>query len=252
VVLKPVGRNTPHLRQSLRAKIFHFTEIRNCGIHRNSPAHEEGRFASRSKRGPGCDGRGSVGTRGAGRAGSPCEPVATCRRTAPKSGEASWRSRMSCVRQNRVVLAVVATVKPFAEMCASPTGRTASSIRGAREAKRKGRLPGEHGISRPTIAQGRPCVGLHLYAAVQSFLRYMRTADRGCQPAPGLPCALFLGASHAAKLGRMRREDASVCPRSRCGLKNGVVAACLVIGERSEAIQGLSAEGFWIASLRSQ
>ena len=33
------------------------------------------------------------------------------------------------VRQNRVVLAVVATVKLFAEMSASPTGRTASSIR---------------------------------------------------------------------------------------------------------------------------
>ena len=29
-----------------------------------------------------CDGRGSVGTRGAGRAGSPCEPVAACGRAA--------------------------------------------------------------------------------------------------------------------------------------------------------------------------
>jgi len=40
------------------------------------------------------------------------------------------------VRQNRVVLAVVATVKLFAEVSASPTGRTASSFRGAREARR--------------------------------------------------------------------------------------------------------------------
>jgi len=31
------------------------------------------------------------------------------------------------------------------------------------------RLPGEHGISRPTTAQGRPCVRLHLYAAVWSL-----------------------------------------------------------------------------------
>ncbi|KAH2843859.1 hypothetical protein KXW36_009818, partial [Aspergillus fumigatus] len=30
---------------------------------------------------------------------------------------------------------------------------------------------GEHDISRQTIAQGRPCVGLHLYAAVRSLLR---------------------------------------------------------------------------------
>jgi hypothetical protein len=34
----PVGQNTPPPRQSLSAKIFHFTEIRNYGIHRNSPA----------------------------------------------------------------------------------------------------------------------------------------------------------------------------------------------------------------------
>jgi len=32
---------------------------------------------------------------------------------------------------------------------------------------------------------------LHLYAAVHLFMRYTRTADRGCQPAPGLPCALL-------------------------------------------------------------
>jgi len=125
-----------------------------------------------------------------GRAGSPCEPVATCGRAAPKSGEASWRSRMSCVRQNRVVLTVVATVKPFAEMCASPTGQTASSIRGAREARRKVRLPGEHGISRPTIAQGRPGVRPHLYAAVQSFCAICAQRTVGAKPAPGLPCAL--------------------------------------------------------------
>ncbi len=119
--------------------------------------------------------------RGAGRAGRPCEPEASCGRAALKSGEASWRRRMSCVRQNRVVLAVVATVKLPAEMCASPTGRTASSIRRREGGQKEVRLPGEHGISRQTIAQGRPGVRPHLYAAVQSLLRYMRTADRGCQ-----------------------------------------------------------------------
>jgi len=39
------------------------------------------------------------------------------------------------VRQNRVVLTVVATVKPVVEVSASPTGRTASSICEAREAR---------------------------------------------------------------------------------------------------------------------
>jgi hypothetical protein len=139
-----------------------------------------------------------------GRAGSPCEPVATCGRAALKSGEASWRSRMSCVRQNRVVLAVVATVKPFAEMCASPTGWTASSIRGAREARRKVRLPGERGISRPTTAQGRPSVRLHLYAAVRFFCATsfaQRTAGASRHPVFPAP-SWTRGRSDQAKLGR--------------------------------------------------
>jgi hypothetical protein len=32
----------PAPRQPLPAKIFHFTEIRNCGIHRRSPARRRG------------------------------------------------------------------------------------------------------------------------------------------------------------------------------------------------------------------
>ena len=74
--------------------------------------------------------------------------------------------RRPCVRQNRVVLAVVATVKS----CGGGTGvnrRGVGEFREATEAKRI-RLRGEHGISRPTIAQGRPRVRRHLYAAVRS------------------------------------------------------------------------------------
>jgi hypothetical protein len=140
----------------------------------------------------------------AGRAGSPCESenrVRTngavrlrlvCKFPASSTGPGKLRRHGGpCVRQNRVVLAVVATVKPFAEVCASPTGRTASSIRGVREARRKVRLPGEHGISRPTIAQGRPSDWLHLYAAVRFSCVCFRAADRGCRLAPGLPCALL-------------------------------------------------------------
>jgi hypothetical protein len=116
--------------------------------------------------------------RGAGRAGSPCEPEASCGRAA------LMRTAKPCGPGRRCY------GQAFAEVCASPTGRTAPSIRGAREARRKVRLPGEHGISRPTTAQGRPSDWLHLYAAVRSPLRFIRAADRGCQSAPGLPCAL--------------------------------------------------------------
>jgi hypothetical protein len=152
--------------------------------------------------------------RGVGRAGSPCEPEASCGRAAPKSGEAFWRSRMSCVRQNRVVLAVVATVKPFAEMCASPTGQTASSIRGAREARRKVRLPGEHGISRPTTAQGRPCVRLHLYAVVRFLCAPFAQQTAGAAGTrPSLRPPFEEGARCTQSSGRIGREDAKVCLR---------------------------------------
>ena len=77
------------------------------------------------------------------------------------------------------------------KMCASPTGWTASSNSNGEGGQRKVRLPGEHGISRPTIAQGRPSVRLHLYAAVRSSCATSCAAVRGCESAPGLPCALL-------------------------------------------------------------
>jgi hypothetical protein len=124
-----------------------------------------------------------------------------------------------CVRQNRVVLAVVATVKPWRRRHSRQPARCPRLSRGRGRPERT-RLPGEHGISRKATAQGRPCVGLHLYAAVQFLLRYPRTADRGCQPAPGLPCALFdegdgESIARAKCAARMR---ACVCAReTRCG-----------------------------------
>ncbi|SPP96680.1 protein of unknown function [Bradyrhizobium vignae] len=44
----------------------------------------------------------------------------------------------------------------------------------------------ERAISRKTIAQGRPGARHHLWSTRVRFSR----ADPGCQPAPGLPCAL--------------------------------------------------------------
>jgi hypothetical protein len=125
--------------------------------------------------------------------------MATC--TMPSNPAAKWRMR---VRQNRVVLAVVATVK-FSRRCVrAQPGRQHHPIREAREARRKVRLPGEHGISRPTIAQGRPSDWLHLYAAVRfSCVCFSRSGPR--VPAGTRPSLRPLGQggrSDQAKLGR--------------------------------------------------
>ena len=77
-------------------------------------------------------------------------------------------------------------------------------IRGGEGGQKENRLPGEHGISRPTIAQGRPGVRPHLYAAVRSFSRVhfaRQTAGAGRRPA--FPAPSFLeGDTKRAKLGR--------------------------------------------------
>ena len=122
---------------------------KNIPLYRNSELRHTSKQPGPRKRG------GSRVVRNAGRVA--VDAAASARevragRVAPVSPRPREDERRCCVRQNRVVLAVVATVKPVAEMCASPTGRTASAIRGAREARGKVRLSGEHGISRPTIA----------------------------------------------------------------------------------------------------
>ena len=115
-----------------------------------------------------------------------------CKFPAPSTGPGILRRHGGpCVRQNRVVLAVVATVKSCEGASEPNRADCIIQIRGAREARRNGRLPGDHGISRPAIAQGRPSDRRHLYAAVRSHLRIIRAADRACLPAPGLPCALL-------------------------------------------------------------
>src|SRR5439155_9261814 len=91
-----------------------------------------------------------------------------------------------CVRQNRVVLAVVATVKLLRRWKPAQPGWLSQVF--ARRGRPKGtRLPGEHGISRKATAQGRPCVMLHLYAAVRFFCVCFCAADRGCRRHPAFP-----------------------------------------------------------------
>ena len=71
------------------------------------------------------------------------------------------------VRQNRVVLAPAG----WRQVLRSLAGRRGQECIAPR---------GERDISRKATAQGRPDVGLHLYAAVHLFFAHLRTADRGC------------------------------------------------------------------------
>src|SRR3954454_12986782 len=103
----------------------------------------------------------------------------------------------------------------FAEVCASPTGQTASSNSrgegGQKESSAPGRArhkPSDHRAGKAECWASPVCC-----CAVS--LRTIRAADRGCQSAPGLPCALCLKRERAMKQssGEMSREDAKVCLR---------------------------------------
>src|SRR6185503_18061736 len=93
-------------------------------------------------------------------------------------------------------------------------GRLHHPIRGAREARRKVRLPGDHGISRPTIAQGRPSDRHHLYAAVRFFLRVhfaQRTAGASRHPAFPAPSWISERDETKQSSGGSSRENAKAC-----------------------------------------
>jgi hypothetical protein len=144
----------------------------------------------------------------------------------------------------------------FAEMCASPTGRTASSIRGAREARRKVRLPGEHGISRPTIAQGRPCDRRHLYAAVRSlcatFSRSGPWVPAGTRPSLrplGLERVERPGKTRAKRAARMRRRVCDVRKDERWSrAPDAAQRPCGALQSRGPC--GTGVRGLWVPALR--
>ncbi|MGL9616466.1 hypothetical protein QRQ56_00570 [Bradyrhizobium sp. U531] len=91
-----------------------------------------------------------------------------------------------------------------------------------------------------------------LFSAMQQHTQSaLGMAVHGSQPAPGLPCALVHeGEATMQSSGEKRREDAKVCLQRK--MRNEGAMPSQRHCERSEAIQSLSAEGFWIASLRSQ
>ena len=105
----------------------------------------------------------------------------------PVSDRQLVNERRICGRQNRVVLAPVAGVKParFAKL-----NRAMRAVNSPAMEARGIRLQGERAISRQTIAQGRPDAPADTCMLVCVFPCAYCTRDRGCQPAPGLPCAL--------------------------------------------------------------
>jgi hypothetical protein len=111
----------------------------------------------------------------------------TCRRLRARRRRTLWRIRRIRVRQNRVVLAVVATVKPSRRRKPAQPGGPASSIRGAREAR---------GNSAPGRARHKPsshCAGkagrfrLHLYTAVQFYCAICAQRTAGASRHPVFP-----------------------------------------------------------------
>lgn len=100
-------------RQSPLVKIFHFTEIRNCGILSASRPKERGdRTSQRTWAGVRWTRQRRAVEAGPGR-DEPREVLGSVRngrRLSP--AKLLKRSRMSCVRRKRVVLTVVAMVKP--------------------------------------------------------------------------------------------------------------------------------------------
>jgi len=124
-------------------------------------------------------------------------------------------------------------------------GRLHHPIRGAREARRKVRLPGEHGISRPTIAQGRPSDRRHLYAAVRSSCATFAQQTAGASWHPAFPAPSWISEGRKMKqssgeqAARLRRRVCeSIClpqTRSRRVGKAQRAHASIAVSERSWA-----------------
>jgi hypothetical protein len=173
-----------------------------------------------------CGGRGSVGRAGmfAGRLSvSDRQRVderrlnASARTSAGHTWPVGWFGEGSCVRQNRVVLAPVAGVKS-AEVFASPTG-SRKTVNSPMTETKGIRLRGERGISRQTIAQGRPDALRWTCMLVCALPCAHCTRDRGCSAHPVFPAPSsgesFGQASGAlcAARSRIRAMRSAVLPR---------------------------------------
>ncbi len=82
---------------------------------------------------------------------------------------------------------------------------------------------------------------------------FLSRTDLGCRRRPAFPAPLSISrASETQNSGESRREKAMVCLLFEMCIGERWPLRLLRHCERSEAIQAVSAERFWIASLRSQ
>jgi len=176
--------------------------------------------------------RAALGARGAGRAGSPCEPETTCRRTAlsgssrlqfpgnvDKAGE--YCGELANRAYGKTVWSWPSSLRSsFSRRCqrAQPGGR--HRLFAGRGRPEGIRLPGEHGISRQTTAQGRPSDWHHLYAAVRfSCATSSRSGPRVRGQHPVFPAPSWRGGlSHQAKLGRNPSRGYGAVSAPKCML----------------------------------
>src|SRR3954464_3869700 len=152
----------------------------------------------------------------------------TCRRTLRRNGECAY---------GKTVWSWPSLLRSSFRGGVCEPNRADSIIQFARRGRPEGtRLPGEHGISRPTIAQGRPSDWLHLYAAVRfSCVCFSRSGPR--VPAgtrPSLRPLGFEGGVTKQSSGETRREDAKACLQSECELEECRCRLILVIASAAK------------------
>jgi hypothetical protein len=129
------------------------------------------------------------------------------RRSTSRSLRAKPEAR---VQRNRVVLAVVATVKPWRRRH-RVNRRAAVTFAEVREA-RTNSAPGECGIGRQTIAQGRPGLGCPVSPLCIACASVQHGGFVGASRRPVFPAPfLWRGCDEKHSSGKSCREDASAC-----------------------------------------
>jgi len=137
-------------------------------------------------------------------------------------------------------------VKSCGDVAAQP-GTRISHLHG--DGGNSASLPGESTKDTvKTIRAGK--AGMFRRHPSSARARLIRTRDFGCQPAPGLPCALLSrgGQEGSARLGRKLPRECEHVSAIGVSVERGAPLPTLRHCERSGAIQNPSAERLWIAS----
>ena len=181
------------------------------------PGPGRGTIVRRNERGSGCGGRDSVGHANAGPGrDEPREVLTPCGRTAPVSGEASGRSRI--VAYGKTVWSWPSLLRSsFAKMDRGSTGSRAI-VNSQGDGDKRELVAGESAHKPSSHRAGKAgCFPAHPFSRCAFACANLRAADHGCQPAPGLPCALFTeeGQGLQQDSGVSCRENADACVLSR-------------------------------------